>query len=300
MRMSESEPTLSAPPAPMPAAAIPPREEIDSAPIASVMMMPDSAPVLSGPVGLQPVRPRRLAFVGIAMGVGIVLVAFLVVKVVRGRKAPVAPVTTEVAKATPEPAPTEPVAVAEPLPAPQAKAAPAPEEPPLPKTKRPAHEAPALKVPAPREKVTPVAHKAPAPVVEKRQAPNRRTKAARHERAPKVRKVAMKQSPAKAAGATAASPVEHSDPRPSYERGNAALLAGDGKGAIAAYRDAVKTAPSDPIGFRGLGLAYEHEGETALAVKALRRYLKLAPDADDRAIISRRLDRLARQAKHKS
>ena len=55
------------------------------------------------------------------------------------------------------------------------------------------------------------------------------------------------------------------------------LLAGDGKGAIAAYREAVKSSPSDPIGFRGLGLAYEQQGETGAAIRALRRYLKLAP-----------------------
>ena len=37
---------------------------------------------------------------------------------------------------------------------------------------------------------------------------------------------------------------------------------------------------------------YELQGETVPAIKALRRYLKLAPDAPDRAIIHRRIDRL--------
>ena len=291
---SESEPTHAAPPAaPPPAATMPLPDGADSAPVASVMLMPDSAPVVSGPVGLQPVQPRRLAYLGIAMGVGIVLVAFLAIKLVRGRKAPAVPAATEVAKATPEPAPAEPVVVAARAPAPA---------PPTPATRPPPRAAPApsqhtssQEAPAPRPKATAVAH-APKPAVEKRHGSSRRAKA-RHEHTPRARKVAMKGSVAKSS--SAASPAEHPDPRPSYERGNAALLAGDGKGAIAAYREAVKTAPSDPIGFRGLGLAYEHEGETALAIKALRRYLKLAPDADDRTIITRRLDRLARQAKHK-
>ena len=105
-------------------------------------------------------------------------------------------------------------------------------------------------------------------------------------------------SPAAKRSAPAAKP-EHSDPRPAYERGNALLLAGDGKGAIAAYREAVKSSPSDPIGFRGLGLAYEQQGETGAAVRALRRYLKLAPNAADHDLIARRVDRLAARAKQK-
>ena len=70
------------------------------------------------------------------------------------------------------------------------------------------------------------------------------------------------------------------------------LFAGDGQGAISAYREAIKAAPKDPIGFRGLGLAYEHEGEAAKAIKSLRRYLKLAPEAPDHDLIVRRIDRL--------
>ncbi len=94
-------------------------------------------------------------------------------------------------------------------------------------------------------------------------------------------------------------PPERSDPRPPYERGNALLFAGDAKGAIVAYREAVKSSPSDPIGFRGLGLAYEQQGENAAAIRALHRYLKLAPGASDRELISRRIDRLAKRSKQK-
>ena len=96
---------------------------------------------------------------------------------------------------------------------------------------------------------------------------------------------------------TPTAPAERGDPRPPYERGNALLFAGDATGAIAAYRDAVNDAPTDPIGYRGLGLAYEQKGETASAIRALHKYLKLAPRAADRAIISRRIDRLSKNAK---
>jgi tetratricopeptide (TPR) repeat protein len=89
------------------------------------------------------------------------------------------------------------------------------------------------------------------------------------------------------------------DPRPSYERGTSHLFAGDEAGAIAAFRDAVRKAPHDPIGYRGLGLAYEQKGDTAAAVRALRQYLKLAPSAPDRAIIARRIDRLSKAATRK-
>ena len=77
-----------------------------------------------------------------------------------------------------------------------------------------------------------------------------------------------------------------------YERGNALLFAGDSKGAIAAYREAIRAAPADPSAFRGLGLAYEQQSEPVFAARALRRYLKLAPNAPDHEIVARRLERL--------
>jgi Flp pilus assembly protein TadD len=84
-----------------------------------------------------------------------------------------------------------------------------------------------------------------------------------------------------------------SDARQAYGRGSARLLAGDLTGAIAAYREAVRLAPSDPSGYRGLGLAEAQKGETAVAIRCLRRYLKLAPAAPDSTLISRRIDLLA-------
>jgi tetratricopeptide (TPR) repeat protein len=91
---------------------------------------------------------------------------------------------------------------------------------------------------------------------------------------------------------------DEGDARASYQRGNALLFAGDAAGAVAAYRKAVDLAPADPIGYRGLGLAQEQRGETGAAVRALRKYLKLAPGAADREIISRRIARLSQGASH--
>jgi hypothetical protein len=256
----------------------------DSEAIASVTIRPDSAPVFA-PVTLQPVQRRRgLAIIGVGMGLAIVALFVVGVKIVGSRKTnpPVAP--AEVASPAAESTPPAPIVEAvQPPPAPQppppraAKAPPARSPPPVAVAKQPP--------------VVPAAK----PIVEKRGSSRHRTKA-HHRREPRGRKVALQ---APAAKRSPPPPPEHADPRPPYERGNALLFAGDGKGAISAYREAVKSAPSDPIGFRGLGLAYEQQGETASAIRALRRYLKLAPNAADREIISRRIDRLAKRAKQK-
>ena len=109
-------------------------------------------------------------------------------------------------------------------------------------------------------------------------------KRARHERRSSRRtELASRSTPA---------PADHDDARASYARGNAMLFSGDAAGAVAAYQKAVELAPADPIGYRGLGLAYEQQGGTRAAIRALRKYLKLAPGAADREIISRRIARL--------
>jgi outer membrane biosynthesis protein TonB len=118
-------------------------------------------------------------------------------------------------------------------------------------------------------------------------------RAPRRKKAPARRKVAAKA----AAPVKAAAP--HGDPREAYERGNRLLFAGDLPGATAAYREAVELAPNDPIGYRGLGLARAQQGEMAGAIRALRRYLKLAPEARDRALIARRIQLLGGSASHK-
>jgi hypothetical protein len=82
--------------------------------------------------------------------------------------------------------------------------------------------------------------------------------------------------------------------RASYERGNQRLLGGDTAAAISAYEEAVRSAPSLPSGYRGLGLAYEKKGQIAEAVRAFRQYLKLAPSSGDRDLVARRLRHLLR------
>jgi hypothetical protein len=77
-----------------------------------------------------------------------------------------------------------------------------------------------------------------------------------------------------------------------YQQGNSLLLTGDANGAVAAYQDAVRLAPADPAGYRGLGLAYEKEGKIPDAISALVSYLKLSRHARDREVIARRLHRL--------
>jgi hypothetical protein len=77
-----------------------------------------------------------------------------------------------------------------------------------------------------------------------------------------------------------------------YQRGSGLLLGGDAPGAVAAYEDAVRVAPADPEGYRGLGLAYEKQGRVEDAARAFRRYLKLAPRSRDRELVARRLQRL--------
>jgi tetratricopeptide (TPR) repeat protein len=255
---------------------------------------------------LEPARPwarNALVFGATALAT---IVIVLGVKVIRGPKPPA---TAESAKgaapaAQPKVPDIDPLPAARPAEPPVVTPAadPEPAARPAPSPAVAMKVAPAREAPAQRVEVRKTAPAKAAPVAHKRGAGNHKVKVARGGKVAggkgaRARKLAMRQPAAKQSAPTP--PPERADPRPPYERGNALLFANDGKGAIAAYREAVRSAPSDPIGFRGLGLAYEHEGETALAIKALRHYLKLAPDAPDRAIIARRIDRLSKRAKKK-
>jgi hypothetical protein len=77
--------------------------------------------------------------------------------------------------------------------------------------------------------------------------------------------------------------------REAYARGNAALLSGNAAEAAAAYAEAVRLAPSEPVGYRGLGLAYEKQGKVQAAISSFVSYLKLSHHARDREVIARRL-----------
>jgi hypothetical protein len=240
---------------------------------------------------------RNLPLIGIGMGVAIVAVVVGGIKLLSRPKTTAASVAAAQAKPAPEREPVAPTI--EPAPAPSAPVAKAP--PPVraakPTLTRVADALPTRSAAA--RPATPVraSQNGDASGTSKRRSRggNRlQTKVAHQKHERHTRKVAMREPAAKKSAA--APSTDGSDPRPHYERGNALLFAGDGKGAVAAYREAVKLAPNDPIGFRGLGLAYEQQGETAAAIRALKRYLKLAPNAPDRALIERRIERLSHRS----
>jgi hypothetical protein len=232
--------------------------------------------------GPAPGKGRKIA---LAAGAAIALVALVVG--LRGRHGAPPPV------AAPAPVASAPVAAPpalEPTPAPTV-VAPAP-------AAEPAAE-PAPAAPAPRAVVatkvskTRMSAKASkrgkAHVAAKRQA---RDVAPPHaERRPPGRKLAL---------ASAKKEKPAGDPeaaRAAYERGNGLLFSGDSSGAVAAYQEAVRLAPAEPVGYRGLGLAYEKVGKNSEAISALVSYLKLSKHAHDREVIARRLARLTHAKK---
>ncbi|MBA3459289.1 MAG: tetratricopeptide repeat protein, partial [Deltaproteobacteria bacterium] len=83
--------------------------------------------------------------------------------------------------------------------------------------------------------------------------------------------------------------------RAAYEAGNTKLIGGDADGAIASYKQAISLYPGFAAGYRGLGLAYAHQGNKAQALKALRTYLSAAPNAKDAELIRKRIAALAGQ-----
>ena len=95
------------------------------------------------------------------------------------------------------------------------------------------------------------------------------------------------------ASATTGAPAGESDrvakARKSYSEGNERLLLGDATVAVSAYQEAIRLNPKDPAPYRGLGLAWAQEGKRAEAIRYLRAYLKRAPQARDRALISDRI-----------
>jgi serine/threonine-protein kinase len=70
-----------------------------------------------------------------------------------------------------------------------------------------------------------------------------------------------------------------------FEEGRRLFLANDVPGAIARFEQAAREAPSNPRVQKELGRAYMRAGNVPRAVTAYRRYLDLAPQASDRAII---------------
>jgi Flp pilus assembly protein TadD len=153
-------------------------------------------------------------------------------------------------------------------------------------------EAKAPAVPPDDRRVTAERRKAHRGAHERRAAHEHKEHASRASKGKHGREVALH------AAAPSPQPGDDVAAREAYGKGNRLLLNGDTGGAIAAYEEATRLAPSSPVGYRGLGLAYEKQGKSSQAAKAFRTYLKLAPGAEDRALIAERLQRLASQ--HKS
>lgn len=99
-----------------------------------------------------------------------------------------------------------------------------------------------------------------------------------------------------AVSASTGAPASESDrvakARKSYSEGNERLLLGDATVAVSAYQEAIRLNPKDPAPYRGLGLAWAQEGKRTDAIRSLRAYLKRAPQARDRALISDRISLL--------
>jgi hypothetical protein len=267
--------------------------------LAMTAVLPSTGSTLSlaGPALGFPLRSRRTAVIGAGAATLMVAVALLFLHRSPGdlpavTKPPGASAPLAILHETPGPSPT----MQPPSPAPEtARARPAEPARAAPKAKLDVeHDADGTAAPRASAQVRTAHH---AAAHERRYAKNeksdkrdKRGKRARHERRSARR--------TEVASRAAASPAGDAEARASYQRGNTLLFSGDAAGAVAAYRKAVELAPADPIGYRGLGLAHEQQGETGAAIRALRTYLKLAPGAADHEIISRRIARLSHAAGH--
>jgi hypothetical protein len=273
------------PPAPVQSPSVPATSSAPApAALAMTAVLPSGASTLAlaGPALVLPLRSRRNVGIAVGMAAVTLVIALLLHRPPAERPAPLPSVAPEALK--------PPVAIqplrAEPdiAPARPAEAAPIVDHPSA-ETERGAVD---TAIPKAHQKVR-IAHHATAR--QRRTAKHdKQAKRARHERGHARRQeVASRGMPVSG---------DEGDARASYQRGNTLLFAGDAAGAVAAYRKAVELAPADPIGYRGLGLAYEQQGGTAAAIRALRKYLKLAPGAADREIIARRIARLSQSASH--
>ena len=77
-----------------------------------------------------------------------------------------------------------------------------------------------------------------------------------------------------------------------YKKATELYLAGNFAAAEAAYKQALAIDRGYAPALRGLGFLYQRTGDPAKAIDALRRYLKLNPNAGDAAAVRKRLDQL--------
>jgi hypothetical protein len=77
-----------------------------------------------------------------------------------------------------------------------------------------------------------------------------------------------------------------------YQEGLQRLMRGENAEAARLFNAVLARSPSHGLACRGLGLAYEKMGRTAMAREAFNRYLSLQPSAPDAEIIRKRIERL--------
>jgi tetratricopeptide (TPR) repeat protein len=82
------------------------------------------------------------------------------------------------------------------------------------------------------------------------------------------------------------------DPAAAVRTGMQQYMRGDNAGALATLRASASANPGYAPTWRSLGLVHEKLGQKEMAKQAFKRYLQLAPDAEDGDQIRDRIERL--------
>ncbi|MAQ17452.1 MAG: hypothetical protein CMN30_21985 [Sandaracinus sp.] len=85
-------------------------------------------------------------------------------------------------------------------------------------------------------------------------------------------------------------PTGSADEPSAFDEGRRLFLANDLAGAIREFEAARRAQPDRAAVYKELGRAHMRAGHLSQARSAYQRYLELAPDADDRAIVERLLE----------
>jgi len=91
--------------------------------------------------------------------------------------------------------------------------------------------------------------------------------------------------------------MQHAIALSEVRRGEAALEQGRAADALASFRAALDSEPTNAAAFRGMGMAYAVQGEDAQALQSYDKYLRLAPSAPDAAEIRKSIRELKARAK---
>jgi Flp pilus assembly protein TadD len=72
-----------------------------------------------------------------------------------------------------------------------------------------------------------------------------------------------------------------------FDEGRRLFLSNDVPGAIERFEEAARTMPRSAEAQKQLGRAYMRAGDLPRSIAAYRRYLALAPESNDRAVVER-------------